>query len=54
MWSVVELGEEKPRTVCSGLVAHISLQDMQVSVKTNVILSPLYHFRIEWLYFYVT
>ena len=33
MWSVVELGEEKPRTVCSGLVEHISLQDMQVSVK---------------------
>lgn len=54
MCSVVELGEEKPRTVCSGLVAHISLQDMQVNVKTIVIMSSLYLFRIEWLYCYVT
>ena len=45
----VDLGEERPRTILSGLVKHYSLEQMQVSNIENIYIYIYYHSSIYYV-----
>ena len=39
---LVDVGEERPRTVCTGIVAHVPIEEMEVGLSTCTGISPVF------------